>query len=240
MTRLSVLALAATALTLSACDTTDPAPTPVALNVRTATDINADYGPRDPATGRVESTNRFALYSLRQGRLALGVDNADRSDSASTAWDIGFRGSTIIFNGGTSGPGQAQAQLLTQPFAEVTEAPATGYIADGQNGTCPAVQTPGGPVPGSTLVICTGSNNGWYAYNPFPTGGGYLSPIAGRTIVVRNADGQSYSKVRILSYYQGNPEPSAITPTTPERFYSFEFVTQPDGSRSFLTTTAGN
>lgn len=237
MTRFVLPALAAV-FVLSACDTTDPDPQPVPLNVQTATDINADYGPRDPSTGQVQSTGRFALYSLREGRLVLGVDNANRADSNSTAWDIGFRGTTIIFNGGVSGPGQAQAQLLTEAFAAVTEAPASGYVADGANTTCPPVQTPGGPVPGSTLVICTGAGNGWYTYNPFPTGGGYITPTAGRTIVVRTAGGAGYSKVRILSYYRGNPDPATITPATEERFYTFEFVTQTDGSRSFTTTTA--
>lgn len=233
-----VLAALVAVVALSACDSADPAPQPQPLNVQTATDINADYGPRNPQTGQVQSTGRFALYSLRDARLVLGVDNPNRADSASTAWDIGFRGTTVIFNGGTSGPGQAQAQILTQPFAEVTEAPASGYVADGSNTTCPQVQTPGGPVPGSTLAICTGAGNGWYSYVPFPTGGGYIIPTAGRTIVVRNADGVSYSKVRFLGYYQGNPDPATITPTSIERHYTFEFVTQTDGSRSFVTTTA--
>lgn len=224
-----VLAALVAVVALSACDSADPAPQPQPLNVQTATDINADYGPR--VNGQVQATGRFALYSLRDARLVLGVDNANRADSNSTAWDIGFRGQTIIFNGGTSGPGQAQAQLLTRAFAEVTEAPADGYLADGTNESC-----------ASRFVLCPVATQGWYNYTLFVPGnqqaGGYLTPIAGRTIVVRNADGVSYSKVRIVSYYQGNPDPATITPTSIERHYTFEFVTQTDGSRSFVTTTA--
>lgn len=233
MTRFTLAAVALAALTLTACDSNDPVdPQPEPLNVQTATNINADAGPRSPTTGQVQATGRFALYSLREGRLVLGVDNANRADSNSTAWDIGFRGTTVIVNGGTSGPGQARAQIVTTPFADLTEAPANGYLADGEN-TCPAGQ--GGP--GAPYAVCTGSGNGWYTYVPFPTGGGYIVPTAGRTLVVRNADGQTYSKVRFVSYYQGNPEPSTITADTAERFYTFDFVTQPDGSRNFETTT---
>ncbi len=233
MTRFALAAVALAALTLTACDSTTVDPQPVVLNVQSATNINADYGPRSPTTGQVQATNRFALYSLREGRLVLGVDNANRADSNSTAWDIGFRGTTVIVNGGTSGPGQARAQIVATPFAELTMAPTDGYLADGQN-TCPAGQ--GGP--GAPYAVCTGSGNGWYSYVPFPTGGGYIVPTAGRTLVVLNADGRTYSKVRFVSYYQGNPDPATITTTSLERFYTFDFVTQLDGSLSFDTTTA--
>lgn len=236
MSRFSLATVALAALTLAACDAADtdtPAPTPVPLNVQTVTDLPADPGPRSATTGQVSGTGRFALYSLRGDSLVLGVDNANRADSNSTAWDIGFRGTTVIFNGGTSGPGQARAQIVTAPFVEVTEAPADGYLADGEN-TCPAVQGR----PGAPYAVCTGSGNGWYTYTPFPTGGGYIVPTPGRTLVVLNADGETYSKVRFVSYYPGNPDPATITEDTPERFYTFDFVTQPDGSRDFVTTTA--
>lgn len=232
MPRLLLAALAAV-LTLSACDSSDPAPTPQPLNVQTVADVNADFGPRNPTTGQVAGTGRFAFYSLRENRLVLGVDNANRADSASTAWDIAFRGTTILVNGGTSGPGQGAAQIVATSFADLTEAPADGYRVDGDAANdCPAVQGR----PGAPYAICTGSGNGWYTYVPFSTGGGYIVPTPGRTIVVRNADGVTYSKVRVLSYYQGNPDPASITSSTPERYYTFEFVVQPDGSRNFETT----
>ncbi|MEO0558362.1 MAG: HmuY family protein [Bacteroidota bacterium] len=140
----------------SACDTADNTPDPIPLNVQTATDIPADpavaIGPRGPV-----GLGLFALYDLDTGQIVLGSDEVDpatrAADSTGTAWDIGFRTTTIIFNGGTSGTGSVQAQLLDNTiFAELTEAPANGYIQDGQN-TCPAVQTPGGTFPGTPYVI---------------------------------------------------------------------------------------
>ena len=60
-----------------------------------------------------------------------------------------------------------------------------------------------------------------------------MTPIAGRTIALTTGDGD-YAKLRILSYYRGNP----ATPGGDSRYYTFEYVVQPDGSRDFETTTA--
>ena len=234
MNRILLAALVGT-LTLSACDSNDP--DPVAIQAQTATDINADVAERDPTTGVVAGTGRYALYDLNAGELVLGVNEADRADSLGTAWDIGFNGTTVIVNGGTSGPGQAQAQIVTTPFDALATAPETGYRTDGDAAAdCPAVQAGPTTIPGTPRAVCTGSGNGWYTYIPFQTGGGYITPTAGRTLVVRNADGRTYSKVQFVSYYQGNPDISTITEDSVGRYFTFRYVTQPDGSRSFETT----
>ncbi|MEM6288891.1 MAG: HmuY family protein [Bacteroidota bacterium] len=237
MNRIAFLALAG-ALTLTACDSTDPEPDPIPLNVQTAADVEADlaigFGPQGPV-GR----DLFTLFDLDTGQIVLSSNETDAAtraaDSTGTAWDIGFRTTTIIVNSGISGPGSVEAQLLTETFASVTEAPAAGYLADGDN-TCPAVQTPVGPAPGVPYAICTGSDNGWYNYNQ-PTN--LVSPIPGRTIVLQTSEG-NFAKIRILSYYQGNPVAPVTTPGDPNadasRYYTFEYVVQPDGSRGFETT----
>ncbi len=221
-------------LLFAGCDSADPEPEPVLLNVKMAENIPADpVSGRDPDTGASISNNLFTLYDLEAGSILIPSSQTDAAtrqrDSASTAWDIGFRGTTIIFNGGTSGPGEAAAQLLAQPFAEVAEAPEGGYVADGENASCPEVSTPVGPVPGSPYAICTGSDNGWYNYNP---GTMLLLPVPGRTIMLRTASG-NYAKMRILSYYQNNPDPPDAS--VPSRYYTFEYVLQPDGSRDLAS-----
>lgn len=233
MTRLSLFALAGI-LALSGCDSTESTEI-VDLQAETAIDIEADpTSGRDPNTGAPISNNLFTLYDLDAGEIVLSSSETDATvraqDSTGTAWDIGFRGTTIIFNGGTSGPGEGTAQIVTETFASVTEAPASGYVADGSNTGCPEVQTPVGPVPGSTNAVCTGSDNGWYNYDPSQN---LISPLAGRTIVLTTGEGD-YAKVRILSYYQGNPNPPDAT--APTRYYTFEYIVQPDGSRDFQTT----
>lgn len=224
---LSVLLTAIAAL-LMGCDPSGNG-SDAPLEVKTAVNIPADptvFSPDAPPT----STGRFTLYSLREDSIILSSSESDPDvrvrDSASTKWDIGFRGTTIILNGGSSGPGVGAAQVLTAAFQTVSSAPETGYMQDGQN-TCPSVETPGGTFPGSPYAICTGDGNGWYDYAPSLN---LITPIAGRTIVIRTAEDGSYAKLRILGYYRDNP--SSPDPLSDEaRYYTFEYVWQENGSR---------
>lgn len=236
------LLLAAFAVTLVACDSTmDDGPN---LAVRVASEVAADPGARDPNTGQVADTDQFTLFSLRiqddsttsvDERIVVSYDAAQRADSASTRWDIGFRGSDIIINGGTSGPGAGTAVVVPETFGAVTDALEASYVyrRDGED-ACPDIQTPVGPQPGTPRAVCGGSGNGWYSYTPFPGGrGGYLLPTPGRTLLVRLADNSGYAKVNFLNYYQGTPAPSAITDRSVGRYFTFEYVVT-DKSGSFV------
>ncbi|MEM1117016.1 MAG: HmuY family protein, partial [Bacteroidota bacterium] len=109
----------------------------------------------------------FTFYSLAENRV---VPNAD---SASTAWDLALRGTTILVNGGTSGPGEGRAAIVEAPYDDVTSVAEADLRADGE-GDCPR----------GANAICTGSGNGWYLYESAT-----VSQIEGRTIVVRPATG---------------------------------------------------
>ncbi len=137
--------------------------------------------------------------------------NSVVQDSASTDWDMAFQGTTIFINGGISGPGEGGVLVSEALFEEVTEAPTSGYVTDSATG----------------LAIPTGSGGGWYNYNPASM---LITPIPGRILVVRTADGR-FAKVRILSYYRGAP--AEITVDSESRYYTFEYVFQPSGSRIF-------
>jgi hypothetical protein len=174
-------------------------------------DVAADPATgRDPVTGQpVGTTGHFTLFSFADNQIVSSGANFSASDSASANWDIGFRGTTIIINGGTSGPGDGGVIVREGIFEDLADAPTTGYAVDSASG----------------YGVPSGSGNGWYNYNPAAM---VLSPIPGRFLIVRTADGK-YAKVRILNYYQGNPDP--VDPFTDlERFYTFEYVYQPDGS----------
>jgi hypothetical protein len=219
-----LLGAAFTVVVFTGCDSTDPEDD-VPLEATRVENIAADPATRDPNTGQTNESGRYALYSLRENRLVLSSTATDRSDSASTSWDVGFQGTNIIFNGGTSGPGQGAAVIVEDLFEDVTEAPADGaFRVDGQ-AECPS---PTGQ-PGPRRAICPGSDNGWYNYNPQAN---LITPIPGRTIVVRTADGR-FAKLRIISYYQDAP--AAPTETSVPRYYTFEYVFQPDGSRDLAT-----
>ena len=192
---------------LAACDSTDIVSTPDPIQAELVSDLPADPTTGfDPDTGQPIGANVFTFFSLRTGAI---VPNAD---SASSSWDLGFKGTTIVVNGGTSGPGNGAAQVVTGTFEDLTIAPESGYTSDSAAGN----------------AIPTGSGNGWYNYNGQLN---LITPIPGRVLVIRTADGR-YAKVRILSYYRGAPETPDPTQDT-SRYYSFEYVFQPDGSRTF-------
>ena len=151
-----------------------------------------------------EAGGPFSLVSLDDGRVVLGPTDAARADSASTAWDLGFRGTSVIVNGGASGPGQGGAAWVDEPFDAVTAPPpAEAFVTDGER-PCPR---------GEPTAVCSGSGNGWYRYEA-PD----IVPVPNRTLVVRLADG-GYAKVRFVSYYRGAPEEPG---STEPRFYTFE------------------
>jgi len=174
--------------------------------VQMAMDIPADpIVGFDPVTQRPIGADVTTYYSLRENRIVPA------SDASTTAWDIALKSTTFFTNGGASGPGQGGAQVVVALFEEITEAPATGYSTDATSG----------------FAIPTGSGNGWYNYNPAIN---VVSPIPGRVLVIQCADG-TFAKMRVLSYYQGAPDNPTGADTS--RYYTFEFVHQPDGSRRF-------
>lgn len=162
----------------------------------------------------------YVLYDLKSGEIVAN------SDSASAKWDIGFKGATIIVNSSVSGPGTAQGQIVTGLFDEYTQAPETGFASDSLNSK--AIQ--GKDADGKL---------GWYIYTGNAETGPQhaMFPIAGRIILIKNTD-NTYSKIQIISYYQGNPNTTTEAfinrETRPEsRFYTFRFVTQSNGTRAF-------
>lgn len=144
------------------------------------------------------ATGEFTFYSLRENAVVAS------SDSATAKWDIAFSSTRIRINGGASGPGQGGALVLSgTDFDTLTAIPTTGYAIDTSL---------------TRTAIRTGSGNGWYVYD-FATN--IISPIPGRVLAVRTADGK-YAKLRIMSYYKGAP--TLPGPADRSRFYTFRFA----------------
>lgn len=192
--RLRLLPLALLPALLTACLSVRTAPAPTVVTV-------ADLDARG-------EDGHFTFYSLREGTVV------PVADSASTKWDLAFKSTTILVNGGASGPGRGGVVVLEDTsFAAVTEAPpADGYVVD--QGTDK-----------NETAIRGGAGNGWYAYD-FATGIVSPRPVV---LAVRTADGR-YAKVQVESYYLGAPSPDEITPDAGFRFYTFRYLLQPDGS----------
>ena len=204
-------------LFLSSCSDSDDDETggSATLEVQTAKDIPADADAVSGPPGQGPPPN-YTFYSLTDGKIV------DKADSNSTKWDIALAGTTILVNGGTSGPGEGEAQVVTGAFDDLTEAPESGYETDSEAGR----------------AIPTGSNNGWYNYTGFEgTPSNAVLPLPGRVIVLRTAE-SNYAKLEILSYYRGSPDTStatfADTDARPDgKYYTFQYVVQPNGSRQF-------
>jgi len=161
--------------------------------------------PADPDTtsgpGRPQGYGRYTLFDLGDSTVVLRARDDNRADSASTEWDIAFQSVNVIVNGGSNGPGQGAAYVAEKSFQEVTEV--------------------------KTDSLTNHTVEDWYTYNA--NGNNIVRPTPGRTLVVRTADGESYAKIRILSYYEGAPEEPAESDAE-SRYYTFEYVIQDDGT----------
>ena len=130
----------------------------------------------------------------------------DKNEANSQNWDIAFHRTTVYANANALGGGNGGILALTKiDFSNVEEAPASGYSDK-----------------------LSGMEDGWYNYN-FQTH--EITPKPGYVIVVKCADGK-YAKVQILSYYNGYPDNIPAKPEDREdRYYSFKYAVQLDGSR---------
>lgn len=215
-TRFIALAAISAGIFLMSCEK-DKNDTTVAPSVKTVKDLQADtilgIYTSGPATGQPYGSGKFTFYSLERNEI---VPN---SDSATTRWDLGFRGTTIITNSGNSGPASGGGYVYVGTFTDLGQLPVDSIF-----------RVDNGP---SSLAIRTGSGNGWYNYNGATQ---LITPIPGRVLVVRTSTGK-YAKVEIINYYKGgvtlDPGATDEEKLKKQRYYTFRYFYQPDGSPKF-------
>lgn len=174
------------------------------------TKVSNIYAPQTGGQGQPVGGD-FAKFSFSQNKTVT-------DDS----WDIAFRGTTIIVNGGakisttdTGEPerkGQGAVSIVSGTFASVTAFPAAGTFVQDKD---------------KVYAIPTGSGNGWYDYNASTN---IISPRAGKVFVVKTHDGK-YAKFEILSYYKDAP--ASPVATSEARYYTFNFAYQANSTTSF-------
>ena len=194
------LLLAAGTLALASCKKDDDTTATPAVQAQTVTSLSA--AGTTSSTGQPLAAKHYTFFSLADNKQIA------YTDSNSTKWDVAFRSTTILINGGASGPGQGGAQVYTGLFADLVTAPTTGYSVDAA----------------ATKAIPTGSGNGWYSYSSTTN---VVTPIAGRVLAIRTALGK-YAKIEIQNYYQNAP--AAPTSANPAGYYTFRYVYQPSGT----------
>lgn len=201
--KLSVLALAIFA---SSCSNDDDE-TQQSTTLETITVSNL-YAPQTGGQGQPVG-GAFTKFSFSENAIVTS-DN----------WDIAFRGTTILVNGGTqigitdepTRTGIGAVSIVNNTLDAVTTFPAASSFA--QDGAM-------------AYAIPTGNGNGWYTYDAATN---IISPMAGKVFVVKTHDGK-YAKFEILSYYKDAPAtPTAASPT---RYFTFNFAYQPNSITRF-------
>jgi len=213
---IQLLALTTLFIGFSSCSSDDD-DSNILLDVETETVANL-YAPQqggiDPNTGQpLPVSGEFVKFDFSTGTTT----------TSETDWDIAFRGSTVIVNGGESfgatdepnRTGDAAVYIASGTMAAIVTVNPTLFAQDSTEG----------------YAIATGSGNGWYTYNP---SNNTIAPTPGKILVFKTRNGL-YAKVEILSYYKDAP--AEITPeiaANDSRHYTFNYVFQPnEGETSF-------
>lgn len=172
----------------------------------------------------LETKTQQNLYAPQTGGQGLPVGGqftkfsfSQNAIVTSDLWDIAFRGTTIIVNGGaaigiTDEPartGIGAVSIVSNTLSGLTLIPDASTFKQDQ---------------ASSYAIPTGSDNGWYNYNSTTN---LITPIAGKILVIKTHDGK-YAKMEIISYYKdapASPDASSLS-----RYFTFKYVYQPSGT----------
>ncbi|MFP2911842.1 HmuY family protein [Pyxidicoccus sp. 3LFB2] len=129
--------------------------------------------------------------------IGLDLDLGKQASAATDAvWDLSFQRFGIRSRGGVSGTGGVQVAVLAgQGFAQVTQAPATGYATDAVDGADM------GEDPDTVFQ----AGDGWYAYDPATH---KLSPRP--NVYVVRSDAGAWFKVEMLAYYDDAGTPAML------------------------------
>jgi hypothetical protein len=199
--KLSILALFISFASCSNDDDAIPTTAPAALETKTFSNL---YAPQSGGQGQ-PTAGEFTKFSFAENAVVTN-DN----------WDIAFRGTTLIVNGGTeigltdepTRTGIAAVSTLSSIFENVTTIPAAATFVQDGVGTYAFAEP-------------------WYDYNPTTH---IILPVAGKVYVVKTYNGK-YAKFEILSYYENAPANPNLT--SPSRYFTFKYVYQPASETNF-------
>ncbi len=152
----------------------------------------------------VDATDReqWVYFNLSESDV---VDIKD--PTTSLKWDIGFKRTAIITNGGINGPGESATLILTDTsFESVDVAPEGDYISD------------------TDQIATFARGDGWYTYTGPPN---HWILVNDKIYILRTAAG-NYAKLRFIGYYENNDTKEG------SGYISFEYVLQNNGSRFFI------
>lgn len=145
-------------------------------------------------------SGEFVKFSFKTGGVVTGND-----------WDIAFRGTTILVNGGektgVSGEpertGNAALTVVNKEFSDVSQAPEDAMFSQDAEGV---------------LALPKGI---WYTYK---RENHLVSAVAGKILVIKTVNGH-YAKMEIISYYKDmDSSNSADKDNSGAQYYTFNYV----------------
>ena len=199
-----VLSIFTLAIVFTACKKESPAPIDTVITA-TITELDAQAATfiPNPPPAPPTITGDYTKFSFAEGNVVEG-DN----------WDVAFRSTSIIFNGGVASnssqpnrTGNAAVYIIDGTMEDISLVDESLLLQDGATSTA--------------IIDDMGIQQmGWCVYD-FTTN--MISPIAGKILVVRTHDNK-YAKIEILNFYD-----SAFS-NVYGGFYTFNYVYQSEES----------
>ena len=215
------LSFLAIVIVFSGCTKDSPDPETIITETITELDAQADSTWNSGNMGLFHF-GPYTKFSFSEGGIV--------SDSAEN-WDIAFRNSKILVNGGVgelqdlgqpNRTGDAAAYIIDGVMSEITSVNEDLLIQDGDNtsmyGTTAIIDDQGQAGLGWSIYI----EGNIHADLPiWPS----LEPESGKILVFRTHDGNHYAKIEMLNFYSDGWTPSSPFPSF-GGFYTFNYVYQ--------------
>ena len=153
--------------------------------------------------------DRFTYYDLF-GQEVIDPDSADTS----IRWDLAFRGTEVLLNSGTSGPGAAVGTFVDTPFENIDTVGIVGFRfrRDGES-ECAG---------GEARAVCAEPGS---PFSPYVSDGSSgIATADDRVLVLRTSDGQGYAKVQFTGYVPADPDDPGAGGTV-----TLEYLVNPRG-----------
>ena len=227
MTTKIFLSFLAIVIVFSGCTKDSPDPETVITETITELDAQADSTWNSGTMGLFHF-GPYTKFSFSEGGIV--------SDSAEN-WDIAFRNSKILVNGGVgenadpvqpNRTGEAAAYIIDGEMGEITSVNKALLKQDGDNTS----------MYGTTAIIDDQGQEvlGWSNYNEgnisqgiWPT----LEAEPGKILVFRTYDGNHYAKIEIINFYSDGWTSASPSPSY-GGFYTFNYVYQSEeGNTTF-------
>ena len=164
------------------------------------------YTPEFIGNGPNQQSANFIKFSFKDQTTTEGDD-----------WDIAFRGTEILVNGGFPGTNNEPTRTGL----------AAGYITIGNYGGIKSVNENLLHQDSQTQKAIPSTNGGWYEID-----NNVIIPYSDKTLVFKTHNSR-YAKVKIVSFYKDAPEHISSFSSKPE-YYTFSYTYQPnEGIQTF-------